>query len=156
MRPNLKIDLVPTRAMIRRVRTQAPGADAMGAIGATATNKIRQCFNRGADPWGRRWRPLQNPSKRRTGRGGKTPLPLLDTGQLRRSILYQNTDSGKSVTVGSAMKYAAIHQNGDQRKKIPARPFLPARGQKLDLPPGWVSALIAAADRTAKAAVKPK
>jgi phage gpG-like protein len=57
-----------------------------------------------------------------------TAKALLDTGVLRASINVLETTSA-SVTVGSRLKYAAIHQFGGQAGRgkkvtIPARPFI--------------------------------
>jgi hypothetical protein len=38
---------------------------------------------------------------------------------------------GNGVIVGSNVKYAAVHQDGSQKKNIPARPFLPKRTPQL-------------------------
>ena len=53
---------------------------------------------------------------------------LLDTGTLRNSILA--SPHRDSVTLGSVLEYAAIHQFGGmagrgKKVRIPARPFLP-------------------------------
>jgi len=56
--------------------------------------------------------------------------PLIDTGNLRRQIVWQAT--GDTLTVGATPLYAAIQQFGGQAGRnhkvtIPARPFLPVR-----------------------------
>ena len=38
------------------------------------------------------------------------------------------------VIVGTTVRYARTHQEGDPKRKIPARPFLPTRG----IPPTWL------------------
>lgn len=56
--------------------------------------------------------------------------PLIDTGNLRRQIVWQAT--ADTLTVGATPLYAAIQQFGGQAGRnhkvtIPARPFLPVR-----------------------------
>ncbi len=76
--------------------------------------------------------------------------PLLDTGRLRSAIHYRA--SGRAVEVGVAgVKYATTHQFGASKGAfgrtrrggptpwgdIPARPFLPIRNDRADLPAAW-------------------
>lgn len=56
--------------------------------------------------------------------------PLIDTGHLRRQIVWQAT--ADTLTVGATPLYAAIQQFGGQAGRnhkvtIPARPFLPVK-----------------------------
>jgi len=56
--------------------------------------------------------------------------PLIDTGNLRRQIVWQATND--TLTVGATPLYAAIQQFGGQAGRnhkvtIPARPFLPVK-----------------------------
>lgn len=67
-------------------------------------------------------------SKGETRMAGKKPL--IDTGYLRRQIIWQAT--ADTLTVGATPLYAAIQQFGGQAGRnrkvtIPARPFLPVR-----------------------------
>lgn len=80
--------------------------------------------------------------------------PLLDTGNLRSSITYQATNN--SVTVGTNVKYAKTHQFGATQGAfgrtrrggpipwgtIPARPFMPIRNARADLPATWQREII--------------
>jgi len=171
----IRIDVVDTgvqaalRALQQRVGNLQP---AMKEIGLALTESTRLRFKESKDPQGNPWKPLskitlQNRAMRlmqrlhdkgklRTKKGkvrlpvmrqiyniGKNGMPLLDTGRLRNSITY-NADKN-SVSVGTNVVYAAIHQfggetylnmramakDGDQWHKgeahthrIPARPFL--------------------------------
>ena len=62
--------------------------------------------------------------------GAASVKPLVDTGQLSRSIAYQITDGGAGVAIGTnrfAGEWrggAAVHQFGSRDGHIPARPFL--------------------------------
>lgn len=107
---------------------------AMEAVGRYLLYRIQMGFRTSRDPWGEAWKP----PKFRFGQ------PLRDTGRLRNSISYQAAD--EEVTVGTNLKYAAVHQFGavitPKNKKrlvfevrgikifarkvtIPARPFMP-------------------------------
>jgi phage virion morphogenesis protein len=114
----------------------------MATVGATLMSVTAQNFLAQGRPG---WLGLTRPSERRQG-----GMILQDTGRLRDSIDTSHTDN--SVTIGSNLVYAAIHQlggttrphtivpknkqalafNGRVVKKvnhpgsnIPARPFLP-------------------------------
>ena len=54
--------------------------------------------------------------------GGTKPL-LIKNGVLWRS--FRTEVNGDSVTVGTGLVYAAIHQFGSPKQNIPARPFFP-------------------------------
>lgn len=112
---------------------------AMDEIGATVADHARDRFERQQDPDGRPWKPhapatilrrlLRGGGRRtgRTGRPGFNPQILLDTGRLRDSITHRAARD--SVTIGTNVVYAAIHQLGGQAGRgrkvtIPARPFL--------------------------------
>lgn len=80
--------------------------------------------------------------------------PLLDTGRLRGSITHRVT--GESVEVGTNVDYAATQQFGAKQGAfgrtrrgapipwgtIPARPFMPIRNNRADLPRAWLDEVI--------------
>lgn len=81
------------------------------------------------------WRPLAFSTLREKRRKGYSPLPLTRTGQMKRSIA-EGFPSQNSFSIGTAVKYARIHQYGGRagrghRANIPARPFLVFQGQDL-------------------------
>lgn len=92
--------------------------------------------------------------------------PLLDTGNLRSSITYRAT--GNSVEVGTNVKYASTHQIGAKQGafgrtrrnspipwgNIPARPFMPIRNGKADLPAGWQAEIVGILQRRIAEAVQ--
>lgn len=92
--------------------------------------------------------------------------PLLDTGALRSSIAFNAT--GNSVEVGTNLKYAKTHQFGAKqgafgRSKrggqipwgnIPARPFMPIRNDRADLPQAWQREIIDILQRRIQEAAK--
>ena len=85
--------------------------------GLVLLRSISKTFKAGGRPV--RWRP----SKRAQFTGGKT---LIDTARLMRSITMKVT--GKTLAVGTNVKYAAMHQLGG---KVPARVILPKRAKAL-------------------------
>ncbi|MDD3492214.1 MAG: phage virion morphogenesis protein [Candidatus Thermoplasmatota archaeon] len=69
-----------------------------------------------------KWKPLADSTikRRRTGRKSGSPIPLIDTGTLRRSI---STVLGvMETTIGTAVHYGQYHSAGT--KRMPARPFI--------------------------------
>ncbi|NBC34906.1 MAG: phage virion morphogenesis protein [Alphaproteobacteria bacterium] len=110
---------------------------AMTGIGAALEGLVRDRFETGRGPDGRPWPP----SRRARAEGGAT---LVDSGRLRNSIAAR--PGADSVSVGTDVIYAAIHQTGGtivprqadklvfttfdgrtvaaDRVDIPARPFL--------------------------------
>lgn len=117
-------------------------AQLMESIGTVLASTTAQNFLAQGRP---KWLGLKNPGPKR-----KNGMILQDTGRLRDSIVTAST--GNSVTIGTNVVYAAIHQFGGQTKahvikpknkkvlafngrfakkvnhpgsKIPARPFLP-------------------------------
>lgn len=127
-------------ALARLVRQGTDLSPAMRLIAASIEAATQLRFKDGRDPGGAPWKPLA-PSTRRVramrsrSRGGAAvaaavsgPMqPLLDTGQLRRSIT--STYGAKEAVVGTNLRYAPIHQFGGQagrrrRTRIAARPYL--------------------------------
>jgi phage virion morphogenesis protein len=131
-----------------RVQNTEP---AMRDIGEELVSRILDSFEREASPYGDKWAPLKPQTIRGRARRFKTkkakaaalsiPRILQDTGTLRSSIEIQSV-SRDHVTVWSRVEYAAVHQFGSGRKNIPARPFFPVRGDRVDLPPEWQKSII--------------
>lgn len=122
---------------------------AMANVGNIIETHVLLRFQDSTDPWGKPWQGLSQGAilsrlRRRKGsfkKDGKISAkgqgiamggfqPLLDTGRLRGSITTVVAPRG--VAVGTNVKYAATHQFG--RGGIPARPFLPLRNGRADLP----------------------
>ena len=125
----------------------------MKSIGEDLVETIRLGFRDSTDPWGRPWQPLSALTLAMRRGGSK---PLMDTGSLRNSISHQA--NATSVTVGTNDLRGPVHQFGAvikpkkgkylsfgrgtvwamlKQSTIPARPFMPIRGGRADLPPGW-------------------
>jgi phage virion morphogenesis protein len=123
---------------------------AMDAIGAAILSEVDLGFREQRDPWGEPWAALSEKTTlpmRRKGKGkGPGAQILMNTGKLAESFSHQATK--RSVVVGTTKKYAGTHQFGaaqgayGRTKRngpipwgdIPARPMLPIRGGKVDLP----------------------
>lgn len=117
-----------------KLREKAAAPDkAMAQIGSSLVDEIKLGFAESRSPYGAPWKPL----KVRVGQ------PLLDTGKLRNSITYR-VIRRDAVMIGTADFFlkAATHQFGSdnawgRRIKVPARPYLPIRNKKAELPPAW-------------------
>jgi phage gpG-like protein len=83
------------------------------------------------------------------GVGGNMQI-LRDTGVMMNSINSQLVSGGVSVGVGDVFGKAAMHQFGGTTtggrwagRKIPARPFMPIRGNRVYLPNDWQEDILA-------------
>ncbi len=114
----VKVEVLQDKLQARLSGLRSKIADmtpAYATIGRVLVNRIRICFRNSASPWGGAWAPLRY-------RKGKA---LVDTGRLRRSILYRASKDG--VEVGTNVKYARFHQFG---AKLKARDQVLAFGKK--------------------------
>lgn len=124
-------------------------APAMRAIGEVLSESTKQRFYTSSGPDGERWEQnalatvlgrlaqISGAYSKKTGRLTKkgadaftSKKPLVATGELRDGIRYQVAGDGNSVEIGTnrfAGEWsggAAVHQSGDKKGRIPARPFL--------------------------------
>ena len=82
-------------------------------------------------PFGAKWQPHAPATTRKKLAEKKLGARILqNTGLLATSIVSHTNESAKSVSVGSNVRYARIHQFGGKagcghKVTIPARPFLP-------------------------------
>jgi phage virion morphogenesis protein len=113
---------------------------AMKGIGQVLVTETDLAFRAQADPWGNAWAKLSEVTlqRRRKGKGKGSNKILRDTGRLANSINYRA--DAASVSVGTNVVYAAMHQFGGTKSQwphlwgdIPARPFLPVRNGRVDL-----------------------
>ena len=130
----------------RRVDDLSP---AMRGIGEMMVESTKERFNSSTGPDGQRWKAnalgtvlarlakIKGAYSKRDGRltkKGATAItskkPLVDTGMLQDTIRYQLTPGGQGVEIGTnrfAGEWeggAAVHQFGNRKGTIPARPFL--------------------------------
>ena len=101
----------------RRAKTLRPALTEMGEVLLEATEDR---FKDQVDPAGRPWAPL-SPGYKKRKRRQQDLILVLDSylkGTLAKRV------SGARLEIGSNRVYAATHQLGDERRNIPARPFL--------------------------------
>ena len=160
-------------AMLKRLQSAVGNMQpAMAEIGQALTSNVQLGFKDSKDPWGNKWKAIGQPAvmsrlARQSGsfkKNGKISAkgqrmamagfqPLRDTGRLANSITSHATNN--SVEVGSAgVKYARMHQFGGTKAAfpklwgdIPARPFMPIRNNRVDLPAVWQNEVIAIIQR---------
>ena len=88
-------------------------------------DSVAESFQRqAAPPDGEAWKPLAETTveeRRRTNYGPEEPILQRDGGLLRSILPYSDDDS---AVAESNLIYAATHQFGDEKRGIPARPFL--------------------------------
>ncbi len=123
-----------TTALDNLARSAADPSPAMNEIGAAFVARIIDGFSDSKDPWGASWAPL----KHRVGE------PLRDTGKLMNSINFSADAQGVSVGTGDHEGKVLKHQFGGvntgrmfRGAVVPARPFMPIRGNQADLPSDW-------------------
>ena len=117
---NLKVTVkdMAARAVVKETaRRMSRPQKPLRACGLVLLRSITKTFKAGGRPM--RWKPSWRAQKT----GGKT---LIKTARLMRSITMQV--AGKTLRVGTNVKYAAIHQLGGT---IPARVILPRRAKAL-------------------------
>lgn len=93
-----------------------------------STQRLREGYAEGKDPFGNSWAPLAKATLAR----GRTPPPLTDTTAMRDSTEAVPAP-GAGVTFKIGPWYAVIHYEGAPAANIPAREMLPHGG----LPPKW-------------------
>jgi phage virion morphogenesis protein len=117
---SLEIRNTLSRGLAARARALSRRRPILDAIGAELVALTKRAFS---DP---ALRPSPWPPRKMT----RSPHALLvNTGALRASIRVVQT-TNDTVSVGSDLAYAAVHQFGSARRKgrgggIPARPFFP-------------------------------
>lgn len=146
----VRFDSAPVLARLaeiaRRVDNLSP---AMRGIGELMVESTKERFNTSTGPDGQRWKAnalgtvlgrlarIKGAYSKRDGRLTKkgsaavtSKKPLVDTGMLQDTIRYQITPGGNGVEIGTnrfAGEWeggAAVHQFGNRKGTIPARPFL--------------------------------
>jgi len=94
---------------------------------------VMKRFEGESDEKGTHWRPIMLTkqtmkrrkmlTKRGTVKKGRTSLKILqDTGRLKNSIRPYSNAFGAEVKTN--VEYAAAHNYGDKKRKLPARPFM--------------------------------
>ncbi len=103
-----------------------------GAVGEVLVEDVEQRFQTQSDPWGQAWEALK-PSTLRSRAARGLSGPILQITRTLANSKYSRL-VGRAVVVGLAVGYAVHHQYGAPSAGLPARPILPMRGGKPDLP----------------------
>lgn len=111
-----------------RALAEAAKGELLDTIGESMESQAAERFETKAGPDGTRWPQWSASYKPRAARGGGSLL--LRGGDLRGSITHEA--QGDEVAVGSNLIYAAVHQYGFVKKRIPARPYLGVGNQDLE------------------------
>ncbi|QMU99688.1 hypothetical protein F0310_04550 (plasmid) [Borrelia sp. A-FGy1] len=94
-------------------------------LGEELVKISNKCFTNQSSPDGRAWEPLKESTIRKreySGFGKGSRRILFINGKLKNSVAYYI--KGKSIVIGSPLKFAHIHMQGDKTRNIPSRPFL--------------------------------
>lgn len=156
----IQADTERVQKRLEQLRKDAGAVDKpMAEIGRKLQTLIQVGFKTSRSPYGLPWAKL-------SVRDGK---PLLDTGRLRSSINYRVGKNGEAyhVDVGTNVQYADMHQYGEtiypvkgqylrfkgahgfifaKSVTIPARPFMPLKGEQLALPDPWKRSVLQAVE----------
>lgn len=124
-------------------------SDALSDIGFGMAARIRANLKEGIDYQGVPFAPLKHPELRRKGRERVSPVPLNDTRDHIYKRINHQLEGRDAVAVGlldtppSEESIGPVHQFGDPRRNIPARPFLPITptGQP-DIPQDWEEEIV--------------
>lgn len=121
----LEVNTASLEQLIVRVKrlghTNPHVKQGLNKIGVRWVARIKTCFQRGIDPYGKAWAPIHH-------RQGQ---PLLDTGRLRNSIKHNVRST--NLELASNLVYADNHQLGITVRQ---RRFLP---DKSGLPTSWLA-----------------
>lgn len=106
--------LAPRIAMLSRQLSNVQLTTALRAGAIMAASDVRDRFSRGVSPEGVSWVPLAHPRP-----SGGNAQPLRDNGLLMASV-YGRSDRN-SVTVGTNLVYASLHQFGGVIRPVRAK-----------------------------------
>ena len=130
---NLTINDKPVRFALKNFSARIVPEPLLKIAGQVMRSSVEQTFRDQGSPAGS-WAPLAASTLKRA-KGGVGRKILIRSGRLKNSVTY--TVSGNILTIGTNLKYAAIHQKGGvagrrgpfkkknaRRPEIPARPYL--------------------------------
>ncbi|MGG5290013.1 phage virion morphogenesis protein [Pseudomonas shirazensis] len=116
----LEVSTAALQELVRKVNQLGPNnahvKKGLNQIGVRWVARVKVCFQRSIDPYGKPWAPI-------THRQGQ---PLLDTGRLRNSI--KHNVRGTNLELASNLIYADNHQLGitvKQRRFLPDQQGVP-------------------------------
>ena len=92
-------------------------------IRETLIHEIKENFETEGTSSGEKWKAWSTKYKKHMVKIGKPGNKILtDSAFLKNS--FKGEISGDKLTIGTAVEYAAIHNFGHTKKKMPKRPFL--------------------------------
>ena len=115
---------------VKKMLARAPLSNAdrerlLQDVGQIVEEQSKERFETQQSPAGDTWKDLAEKTQAYYLRRGWTGRSLLvGEGLLRDSMTHDIKDGALAVLVGATMVYAAVHQFGFAKKKIPARPYL--------------------------------
>ncbi|MCA9013865.1 MAG: phage virion morphogenesis protein [Planctomycetaceae bacterium] len=117
---------------IVEVARQPSAEEAMQATLGELKADLAQGFQSSTAPDGTPWAPLKHPRPKGHNQDNK---PLIDTGRLQESVLYNGDEHHEEISNGglvmiSEVEYGRFHQEGT--RKFPARPFMGFSEKVLD------------------------
>lgn len=133
VRPTGSLTMKIVADRLARVNTPAARRELSKKLAADALRMTLEGFRRQQNPYGKAWRGLSERTKQRK----KSSKALLDTGNLRGSIVAVPVDNGFKVE--TTVDYAGVHQYGSRDGKIPQRQMIPM-AETGGIPERWVRA----------------
>ena len=124
MSVSIEYDHRRLQRLLNRLQAQVDNLEpAMREIAGHLVDSVSESFEGQARPDGAAWEPLADGTVRDRLRRGYGAEPILQRlGNLASRILA-DWDEGVAVA-GTNLVYVATHHLGDERRGIPARPFL--------------------------------
>lgn len=92
------------------------------SLGVTLESNTQERFETKKDPDGIPWKKWSDKYAKKASRDSRRNLLTGPKSHLKKSIAFESRSDG--LYVGSTMVYARVHQDGWQKKNIPARPYL--------------------------------
>ena len=148
------VGLEPVITLLQRMQQNAGNLrPALAEVGVEFAERIRSQFSQGKSPYGERWAALSAVTQSRNKGRRAGGQPLMDTGRLRSSI-SASVEGSSSVSIGTNLVYAGLHQNGARQGQfgrtrrnspipwgnVPARPYMPIQNGRTVLPLDWSNA----------------
>lgn len=97
-------------------------------IGEMVKNEIEESFDNQKSPFGEKWKPLKESTKKQKAKKGKSSLILRAEGNLADNWVTTATSNKATISNNSSsdgFPYGLSHQFGSSKRNIPPRPFLP-------------------------------
>ncbi|EAL2513573.1 phage virion morphogenesis protein [Campylobacter jejuni] len=125
------------KACDKLINMDKHGESIMASVGESIRNSIVYSFQTETSPFGEKWKPLKPKTIKQKIKEGKNNGILKRDGGLSDPDNWQIESSKNHVEVFNNMqnkkgfKYGYVHQWGNRKRNIPARPFLPIDKNKV-------------------------